>query len=71
MLGVTQQRISQIVQQLHRRRDLARPPTGIWMPQLDDAGRHGWPEHISTKARDAIRGFYREDFGPYECAYVP
>lgn len=61
MLGVTQQRTSQIVRQLRRRRDLARPPGGEWMPQLDEAEREDWPEQVSSNAREAIREFLDAD----------
>lgn len=57
-LGVTQQRISQIVQQLHRRRDLACPPAGIWMPQLETADRDGWPNDFSEWGIAAVQLFF-------------
>jgi hypothetical protein len=38
LLGVSHQRMYQIVQQLYRARDRACPPEGIWMPQLDAGG---------------------------------
>jgi hypothetical protein len=40
-LGVSHQRMSQIVGQLYRARDRACPPEGIWMPQLDAVDETG------------------------------
>jgi hypothetical protein len=37
-VGVSHQRMYQIVQQLYRARDRACPPAGIWMPQVDAGG---------------------------------
>jgi hypothetical protein len=56
-LGVSHQRMSQIVAQLYRARDRACPPEGIWMPQLDAADKTGCLASISTEAQSAIRGF--------------
>lgn len=57
-LGVSQQRIHQIRQQLCRNRDRANPLTGIWIPQIDTADRDGWPESISANARTTIQSFF-------------
>jgi hypothetical protein len=57
-LGVSHQRMYQIVQQLCRARDRACPPAGIWMPQLDEAG---WPAGISAKSKASIQGFISSD----------
>ncbi|MCH7668141.1 MAG: hypothetical protein IIC71_02905 [Acidobacteria bacterium] len=59
MLCVTQQRISQIVRQLHRRTDLARPPAGIWMPQIAAAESDGWRVEFSVRGIEAIRSLSR------------
>jgi hypothetical protein len=60
-LGVSHQRVYQIVQQLYRARDRACPPAGIWMPQLDAADEAGWPTGISAEAQTAIRGFAKSE----------
>ncbi len=60
-LGISHQRFYQIVQQLFRARDRARPPAGIWMPQLDAEDEAGWPDSISKDAETAIRGFVKSD----------
>jgi hypothetical protein len=60
-LGVSHQRMYQIVQQLYRARDRACPPTGIWMPQLDAVDETCWPASISAEAQTAIRGFVKND----------
>jgi hypothetical protein len=58
-LGVSHQRMYQIVQQLYRARDRACPPAWTWMPQVDAADQNGWPDSISTQAKTAIRGFVK------------
>jgi hypothetical protein len=55
MLGVSYQRVQQISAQLNRNRDRARPPGGIWMPQVDDAARDGWPNRYTALGVGAIR----------------
>jgi hypothetical protein len=60
-LGVSHQRMYQIVRQLHRARDRACPSAGIWMPQLDAADQNGWSRSISAEAQTAIRGFVKSD----------
>ena len=42
-LGVSDQRASQIVRRLWYHRDRCRPPAGVWMPQVVEAERGGWP----------------------------
>ena len=41
-LGVSYQRIYQLEQQLAGHRGRAMPPGGVWMPQVDSAGKDGW-----------------------------
>jgi len=43
-LGVTYQRIHQLVQQLEGHRNRAMSSGGIWMPQVDSAAEDGWTE---------------------------
>ena len=57
-LSMSHQRFYKIAQQLHRARDRACPPAGIWMPQVDDAERTGWPEDISPGGKAEIRAFF-------------
>jgi hypothetical protein len=57
-LGVTHQRISQIAMQLQRNRDRARPPGGIWMPQVDAAIADGWPDGYTALGVGAIGVFF-------------
>jgi hypothetical protein len=58
-LGVTHQRISQIAMQLQRNRDRAKPPDGIWMPQVDTALRDGWPDGYTALGVGAIRVLFQ------------
>jgi hypothetical protein len=60
-LGVSHQRMSQIVQQLYRARDRACPPAGIWMPQVDAADQNGWPNSVTPSSKSAIQGFFADD----------
>lgn len=46
-VGVSHQRIGQIVEQLHYHDDRAAPPRAVWMPQLDAAMGSGWPDGYS------------------------
>ena len=57
-LGVSHQRMNQIVQQLYRARDRACPPEGIWMPQLDAADETSWSAVISAQAGNAAQMFF-------------
>jgi hypothetical protein len=47
--------------QLHRRlfvlRSQARPPAGVWMPQVGEAERDGWPDGYTGQGMEATRGF--------------
>jgi len=56
-LGVSDQRASQIVQRLWYHRDRCRPPHGIWMPQVEEAERDGWPDGYTGEGMAATRGF--------------
>jgi hypothetical protein len=60
-LGVSHQRMYQIVQQLYRARDRACPPAGICMPQVDAAHKIGWPGNVTTTSKSAIQGFFTDD----------
>jgi hypothetical protein len=56
-LGISHQRMYQIVQQLHPARDRASPPAGAWLPQVDAADRDGWPQDVTPHSKAAIRSF--------------
>jgi hypothetical protein len=60
-LGVSHQRMYQIVQQLHRAKDRACPSAGIWMPQLDAADQNGWSNSVTPSSKSAIQGFFADD----------
>ena len=57
-LGVSDQRVSQLVGTLRQPRDRCRPPAGIWMPQVVEAERGGWPDGYTGRAIEATRGFF-------------
>jgi hypothetical protein len=57
-LGVSRQRISQIINQLHRRREVARPATGSWLPQIAIADQTHWPNGYSQLGIEAIRSAF-------------
>jgi hypothetical protein len=48
LLGVSRQRIEQIVQQMHRRVERARPRNGAWLPQFVVAELTQWPEEYTV-----------------------
>ena len=50
-------RIQQIRDSLLRHRDRARPPAGVWMPQVGEAERDGWPEEYTGEGMEATREF--------------
>ena len=56
-LGVTYQRIHQLVQQFERHRNRAAAPAGVWMPQIDTAVEHGWPDGYTEAGIAAITQF--------------
>jgi hypothetical protein len=58
ILGVSSQRVQQISAQLHRNRDRARPPAGIWMPQVDATVRDSWSDGYTALGVGAIRVFF-------------
>jgi hypothetical protein len=45
--------------QLQRNRDRAKPPDGIWMPQVDTALRDGWPDGYTALGVGAIRVLFQ------------
>jgi hypothetical protein len=59
ILGVSRQRVQQISAQLQRNRDRAKPPDGIWMPQVDAAMRDGWPDGYTALGVGAIRVLFQ------------
>jgi len=50
-------RIQQIRDSLLRHRDRRRPPGGVWMPQLGEAERSGWPGGYTEAGMEATREF--------------
>jgi hypothetical protein len=54
-LKVSRQRISQIVNQLHKRMEEARPANGIWLPQIRVADRTRWPDGYTQRGIEAIQ----------------
>jgi hypothetical protein len=58
VLGVTSARIYQIQDQLERHRIRARPPSGVWMPQIAAAERFGWPDDYTGAGIAATRDFF-------------
>jgi hypothetical protein len=55
-LNVSSQRIYQIVSQLHRRIQAARPAKGAWLPQIGVADEAHWPSGYTQRGIKAIRG---------------
>jgi hypothetical protein len=62
-LGLSDQRASQIVQRLWYHRDRCRPPGGVWMPQVGEAERDGWPDGYTGGGVEATRGFVGRHHG--------
>jgi hypothetical protein len=56
-LGVSGQRASQITRRLWHHRDRCRPPDGVWMPQVGEAERDGWPNEYTGGGMEATRAF--------------
>ena len=56
--GVTRSAIYQNRNRLLRNRDRARPPAGIWLPQVGVAERDGWPDEYTGRGMDATREFF-------------
>jgi hypothetical protein len=48
----------QILHQCLRNRDRARPPAGIWMPQVGEADRSGWSGEYTEAGVEATRAFF-------------
>jgi hypothetical protein len=57
-LNVSSQRIYQIVNQLHRRMEKARPAKGAWLPHIAVADGTHWPQGYTQKGIDAIRSAF-------------
>jgi hypothetical protein len=53
-LNVSHQRIYQIVNQLHRRMEAARPANGPWLPQITIADQTHWPNGYTQRGIEAI-----------------
>lgn len=58
MLDVSPARIYQIQDALERHRIRARPPAGVWMPQVTSAEIRGWPDGYTDRAVAATRTFF-------------
>ena len=58
MLGVSPARIYQIQDQLERHRVRARPPAGVWMPQVTKAALFGWPDGYTDAGIAATKAFF-------------
>jgi hypothetical protein len=56
-LGVTYQPIHQLEKQFQSHRNRTATPAGIWMPQVDEAIRGGWPDAYTNTGIDAITAF--------------
>lgn len=57
-IGLSRVRVGQLRRRLFVLRDQARPPAGIWMPQVDEAERDGWPDGYTGEGMAATRGFF-------------
>ncbi len=57
-LGGSRVRIGQLRRRLFALRDQARPPAGIWMPQVGEARRDGWPGEYTTRGVEVTGGFF-------------
>jgi hypothetical protein len=57
-LGLSDERASQITQRLWYHRDRCRSPAGVWMPQVGEAERNGWPDGYAGEGVEATRGFF-------------
>ena len=57
MLGVSPARVYQIQDALERHRIRARPPAGVWMPQMAEAERFGWPDDYTDAGIAVTRAF--------------
>ena len=53
-LHVSSQRIYQIVNQLHRRLEVARPAKGPWLPQVAIADERHWPSGYTQRGIEEI-----------------
>jgi hypothetical protein len=56
--GVTRSAMYQNRNRLLRKRDRARPPDGVWMPQVREAERDGWPDTYTGEGMAATREFF-------------
>ncbi len=56
--AVTRSAMYQNRNRLLRKRNRARPPAGVWMPQVGVAERDGWPDGDTEAGVEATRGFF-------------
>ncbi len=57
-IGRAPTRAGQLRRRLFVLRDQARPPAGVWMPQVTDAVRDGWPGEYTKAGVEATRAFF-------------
>jgi len=57
-IGRDPSRAGQLRRRLFVLRDQARPPAGIWMPQVGEAERDGWPGEYTAAGIEATKGFF-------------
>jgi hypothetical protein len=65
-LNVSSQRIYQIVNQLHRRMETARPANGAWLPQIVVADSTRWPNGYTQRGIEAIRSVLSPQLDPVQ-----
>ena len=56
-IGRSRVRVGQLRRRLFVLRDQARPPAGLWMPQVGVAERDRWPDGYTEAGIEATRGF--------------
>ena len=57
-IGVSRIHVGQLRRRLFVMRDQARPPAGVWMPQVMEAEREGWPDRYTGEGMEATSGFF-------------
>jgi hypothetical protein len=60
LLNVSRQRIEQVVQQMNRRLDRARPRNRAWLPQVSIAEKTRWPGEYTAKGIEATRSTFSQ-----------
>ena len=57
-IGLSRVHVGQLRRRMFVSRDRARPPAGVWMPQVMEAERDGWPKGYTEAGVEATRGFF-------------